>query len=122
MIKTILVIATIFSILIFILFSTTNFKQLVVASQYNDTKNPIHIKENKYKDRYCNMTIKDIKYSAQAILENHTTLFFDDIGCLVLWLNSQEKQEEILLWVWAKDTNKYINAKKLGIAKLRKLQ
>ena len=112
MLKKILIIFSIFTILIIILFSTSSFKQLTVVTQNNHTKQPIQIKSSQYKDRFCNMTIKDITYSAQVVLPNNDTLFFDDIGCLVLWLKDQPNKEKIVLWVWAKDVNRYIDAKK----------
>jgi hypothetical protein len=110
--KKILIIFGLFAILVFALFSTTDFKQSIVVIQYNLTKQPIKLIPNKYKDRYCNMTIKDLSYSAQAILPNNDTLFFDDVGCMVLWLDTQTNKNNIILFVWAKDTNKYIKAKK----------
>jgi hypothetical protein len=111
MLRVVLVILAIFSALILILFSTTDFKQLTVVEKNNISKQAIKIESNLYKDRYCNMTIKDVKYSAQAILENNDTLFFDDIGCLILWLDTQKKKNNITLWVWAEDINKYIDAR-----------
>ncbi len=56
------------------------------------------------------MTISDISYSAQVVLPNNDTLFFDDIGCLVLWLEGQKQKNEMILWVYSKD--RYIDAKK----------
>ena len=112
MLKKLLIIFSIFIVLVLILFSTTSFEQSIVVVQNNHKKEPILITPHKYKDRFCNMTIEDTTYSAQVVLENEDTLFFDDIGCLVLWLNEQSNKEKIVLWVWAKDTNKYIDAKK----------
>jgi hypothetical protein len=111
MFKIALVIGSIFSILIFLLFSTSDFKQLIVVKQNNISKQAINIEANKYKDRYCNMTIKEVNYSAQAILENNDTLFFDDIGCLILWLDTQKNKDNLTLWIWAQDTKQYINAR-----------
>ena len=31
---------------------------------------------------------------------------------MVLWLEEQKSKNDIVLWVWAKDINKYINARK----------
>ncbi len=112
MFKKTLIIFSIFTIIIIILFSTTSFKQSIVVVQNNHKKEAILITPHKYKDRFCNMTIEDITYSAQVVLENNDTLFFDDIGCLVLWLKDQPNKEKIVLWVWAKDKKKYINALK----------
>ncbi|MCK5110498.1 MAG: hypothetical protein KAQ94_03180 [Arcobacteraceae bacterium] len=115
MIKKISIIFVFFILLVIILFSTSSFEQSTVVVQNNHTKQPISITPDKYKDRFCNMTIKDVTYSAQVVLENEDTLFFDDIGCLVLWLQEQSKtsleKDKIVLWVWAKDENKYIDAR-----------
>ena len=112
MFKKIIIIISFFIILLLLLFSTTDFKQSIVVSQDNNSKNAIIMKSNQYTDRYCNMSIDDISYSAQAILPNDDTFFFDDAGCMILWFNDQKSQENIVLWIWARDTNKYINAKK----------
>ncbi len=112
MLKKTLIIFCIFITLIIILFSTTSFEQSIVVVQNNHKKEPISITPYKYKDMFCNMTIEDITYSAQVVLENKDTLFFDDIGCLVLWLQNKPNKEKFILWVWAKDKNKYIDALK----------
>ena len=112
MFKVILVIASIFLTLTAILFSTTNFQQQIVVEKNNTLKQAIDLKPQKYKDRYCNMTINDIDYSAQAILANNDTLFFDDIGCLINWLHKQTNQRNIKLFIYAKDTKHYIDIKK----------
>jgi copper chaperone NosL len=120
MFKVIIPIGSIFLVLVIVLFSTTNFNQLIVVSQNNITKKPINLKPNKYKDRYCNMTISDINYSAQVVLLNNDTLFFDDIGCLVLWLKNQKQKKDFILWVWAKDSNRYINAREAWYSQTEK--
>ena len=112
MIKKLLTIFLFFIFLVIILFSTSSFEQSIVVHQHNDSKQAINIKNHLYKDRFCNMTIKNITYSAQAVLPNKDTLFFDDIGCLVLWLESQSIKDDIILWVYAKDKYKYIDARK----------
>ena len=111
MIKNIIIILGLFGLLVFGLFSTTNFKKSIVVAQNNISKKPILIKPNQYTDRYCNMNIKDLRYSAQAILHNNDTFFFDDPGCMISWLKEQSNSEDIILWVWARDIDKYINAK-----------
>lgn len=112
MIKKIVRIFIFFFLIIIILFSTTSFKQSTVVVQHNHKKEPINIVAHKYKDRFCNMDIEDITYSAQAILINNDTIFFDDIGCLILWLEEQTRKDKIVLWVWARDAGIYIDATK----------
>lgn len=112
MFKKLLIIFIFFILLVVILFSTSSFEQSKVVVQNNHNKQPIEMIPNQYTDRFCNMKIEDISYSAQVVLQNNDTLFFDDIGCLILWLNEQTNQDKIILWVWAKDTNQYIDARK----------
>ena len=120
MLKKTLIIFTLFILLILALFSTSNFEQLVVVQPNNFAKNPIAMTPNRYKDRFCNMTITDMNYSSQAILPNGNTLFFDDVGCLVLWLQTQPLPKDIELWIWAKDKAKYIYAKEAWYAPYEK--
>ena len=112
MLKKFFMIFIFFILILLLLFATTSFKQSIVVVPNNHKKSPIKLEIDKYKDRFCNMDIKDLKYSAQAILPNGDTLFFDDIGCLILWLKSQKNKKKIVLWVWGKDKNNYINARK----------
>ena len=111
MIEKIAVISVLFILIVIILFSTTDFERSVVVHTNNSSKLPIEITPGKYKDRFCNMTIEKIEYSAQAVMSDNNTLFFDDVGCMVLWLNEQRSPDDIVLWVWAKDAKKYINAR-----------
>jgi len=120
MIKKTLVIFTLFILLLLGLFSTSNFEQLIVVQPNNHAKKPIDMIPNRYKDRFCNMTIADINHSSQAILPNGDTLFFDDVGCLVLWLQTQPIPTEIVLWIWAKDGEKYIPAQEAWYARHEK--
>ena len=52
----------------------------------NDTHKIIEIKANEYPCAECNMVIEHLAYIAQVSLDNGDTYFFDDIGCVVLWL------------------------------------
>jgi hypothetical protein len=112
MIKKLFIFIIVICILLGILFSTSDFKQLVVVTQNNSEKKPLDIESNKYTDRYCNMKIIDIRYTAQAIMPNNDTFYFDDIGCLVSWLKDQRNKDQIVLWTWARDIDQYIDARK----------
>jgi hypothetical protein len=109
MIKKILIIIGLFVSLLLLLFSTTNFKKSIVVTQNNDNKQALTIKLGEYTDRYCNMSITKIEYSAQAIMPNNDTFFFDDVGCMISWLKEQKNNTNIILWVYAKDIKQYIH-------------
>jgi len=39
---------------------------------------------------YCKMLVSDKRYAAQVIDENGEHRFFDDIGCMVLWMDARK--------------------------------
>jgi len=48
----------------------------------------IEIKPKEYQCSECNMDIEDLRYIVELITRSGNTYFFDDIGCVVLWLKS----------------------------------
>jgi hypothetical protein len=63
------------------------------------------------------MDIEDMKYEAQIITKNGDTYFFDDIGCIVLWLeNHQIKVEKVITKTL--DTNRWIDVKKAWYSRI----
>ncbi|WP_200762502.1 hypothetical protein [Nitrosophilus alvini] len=60
----------------------------------------------------CTMQVGSKEHSAQAVFPNGRTYFFDDIGCMVLWLEKQKNPLDIKLWVYTDDTHRYIDARK----------
>jgi len=62
------------------------------GSKYVYTHNMEHkiikIKPKEYQCSECNMDIKDLDYIAELITQDGDTYFFDDIGCVVLWLKN----------------------------------
>ena len=85
----------------------------------NQSLKPMNIVPNKMLDPQCKMYIEDQKHSAQVILQDHRTYFFDDIGCMVLWLKDMDKKVLYFPYVFTEDTHRWIDAKqacyKIGI-------
>jgi hypothetical protein len=48
----------------------------------------VTIKPKEYQCSECNMDVEKLEYLAQLITVAGDTYFFDDIGCLVLWLEN----------------------------------
>jgi hypothetical protein len=59
----------------------------------------------------CATPIQTLEYSAQVVNTKGTTYFFDDIGCLCLWLNAHPDIDIKHIWVYTQDTKRYILAK-----------
>ena len=76
----------------------------------NDTHKIIEIKANEYPCAECNMVIENLAYTAQVSQDNGNTYFFDDIGCVVLWL---EKHPSDVVKVVTKtlDTDEWVAVK-----------
>ncbi len=81
---------------------------------YRDNKNlkPITIVPNKMQDPQCKMYIETQKHSAQVIMQDHKTYFFDDAGCMVLWLKDLGTKMKYYPYVFSEDTDKWIDATK----------
>ena len=54
----------------------------------NTAHKVIDIKPKEYQCSECNMDVEDLDYMAEIITEEGNTFFFDDIGCVVLWLKN----------------------------------
>jgi hypothetical protein len=71
----------------------------------------ISIKPKEYQCSECSMDIEELDYLAELIAKNGNTYFFDDIGCLVLWLKNHNPDTKAML-TKTLDTHKWIDVKK----------
>jgi len=110
MIKSIFAFALLGSILAVLVLSVDVKEDLIVLSYHNVEKKPLEIPLDKYACSECGTPIRSLFNSAQAITSDGTTYFFDDIGCLCLWLNRQKDKDSVIVWVYTEDTEHYILA------------
>ena len=54
--------------------------------------------------------IADNNYTAQAIMPNGDIYFFNDITNSFIWYMAQKSKDKIKLYVYSRDTNRYILA------------
>jgi len=71
----------------------------------------IDVKPKEYQCSECNMDVEDLGYMAEIITEGGNTYFFDDIGCVVLWLKNHSPKISKMV-TKARDTGKWIDAKR----------
>ena len=64
-----------------------------------------------YQDTQCGMTIDHLEDSAQAAAPEGRTWFFDDVGCLALWLKTNKLRDKMNLWVYTRDTQSWIDGR-----------
>lgn len=76
----------------------------------NMAQEAIAIKSKEYQCSECNMDVEILDYAAQIIDKNGNTYFFDDIGCVVLWLENHKTHLAVML-TKTLDTHLWINVK-----------
>lgn len=83
----------------------------------NKSFQAIDIKEKEYRCIHCNMFVKKLDYATQAVKSNGDTYFFDDIGCMVKWLDNNADSIE-KLYVRTVDTHLWIEASKAHYSRI----
>ncbi len=78
----------------------------------NVEKKPIEIFPHAYLCSMCKMEIDKKRFSAQVVNDEGKTRFFDDIGCMALWLDGQPFKDGAAIWVYALDTGRWIDGRK----------
>ena len=103
----IVLLLTILSIISYALF-TQNDPISIVRGNYS--YKPIPFRLENTNDIVCKMIIHTYQGSCQAITKEGDSYFFNDIGCMMSWIEGQKNQKNIKLWVYTKDTNRWIDA------------
>jgi len=78
----------------------------------NKEAKPLPIQLNKTNDTQCAMLIKSEENAAEVVAPDGRTWFFDDPGCMVLWLKDKPFKDQAKLWVHTIDTKTWIDARK----------
>lgn len=106
-----------FSLIGIIFFSMSKSQQMVVVQSGNIDAKPLEIKLGHFQDSDCGMVIKSLEYASQIVNKDGKTWFFHDHGGMAKWLESKEFKNDAIVWVWAKDTKKWIDGKKAWYSK-----
>lgn len=96
----------------FIIVSNHNSAKTVVVVEGNLDKKALDIVLGQYQDSDCGMNIDDITYASQVIAQNGKTWFFHDHGGMINWLKDKEFADNVVIWVYAKDTHQWIDGYK----------
>ena len=85
------------AIVMLLFFSLANQSGPKFIERGNTAHKPITILPKTYQCSECNMVVEDLDYMAEVVREDGVTYFFDDIGCVVLWLESNKLENPTLL-------------------------
>lgn len=105
------IVLVIMSIIAVVFISMAENKQPVSIVKNNIEKKPLPLKVNFTNDAYCKMLITTKRNSMQVVSPDGKTWFFDDPGCMVLWLQDKPFKADAKLWVYTIDTKQWIDAK-----------
>jgi nitrous oxide reductase accessory protein NosL len=86
-------------------------ERIEVYKSGNKSGEPLEFKKGEVQCVKCTMALEGKEHSAQAVLPDGKTYFFDDPGCLALWI-VDKKLDGVRLWVYTDDTHRYIDARK----------
>ena len=110
--KAISIIVGIIVLIVTLFLSLSDKQQMVTLKTANFEKKPLPIVLNHYQDSECGMVIDSLEYVSQVIAPNGNTWFFHDHGGMVSWLNRKSFKNEATIWVYAKDSKKWLMAEK----------
>jgi len=105
------VFAMVIAVMITLLLSLGSDQGAKYVYKNNTAHKIIEIKPKEYQCSECNMNIDDLNYMIELIAQNGNTYFFDDIGCVVLWLQKNTPKINKLV-VKTLDTHEWIDAHK----------
>jgi len=83
----------------------------------NTAYKSINIEAKEYSCAKCKMDVKALDYATQVVTKNGDTYFFDDIGCMLLWLKSH-RENVVKTYVRTLDTHRWIEAEKAHYSRI----
>lgn len=105
------IVGMLISVIVVIFMSLAKNQHMTVIQEGNLDRLPIDMQLNKYQDSDCGMVIEDLEYASQVVSRDGKTWFFHDHGGFIHWLQDKSFKDDVVIWVMAKDTHKWINAK-----------
>jgi hypothetical protein len=100
------------SILIVLLVSLGDENGVKYIYKGNTEHKVIPFQSKEYRCSDCSMDVEDLHYAAELITQEGDTYFFDDIGCVVLWLQKHAKaKKNAKIFTQTLDTHQWIDAK-----------
>ncbi len=106
-----LIILTILGIAAVVFVSMAKNDQPITIIKGNTERKALPLKVNLTNDSYCKMRITKERNALQVVAPDGNTWFFDDPGCMVLWLKDKSFKDKAKLWVHSLDTKRWIDAK-----------
>ncbi len=112
MVSKIVSLIVIISVIVIIFVSLSSKQNMVVVYEGNLEKKPVDIVLGHFHDSDCGMPVEDINYASQVISRTGKTWFFHDHGGMAHWMQDKDFKDDLVIWVWAIDSQKWIDGRK----------
>jgi len=107
-----LITLAVIGVIVAMFLSVENKDKITLKMSGNTKQEAIDIIPHKMQDPHCMMILNSQNHSAQATSPSGNTWFFDDIGCLILWIEDKSFKEKATLYAFSADSKKWIDARK----------
>ena len=86
--------------------------QPVTVLTGNTAMKPLPIKIGRTNDPQCAMLLKSERNALEVVAPDGRTWFFDDPGCMILWIEKKPFRDQAKIWVHTIDTKRWVDARK----------
>lgn len=109
--------AVVIAVIVILLLSLGSEEGARYVYKGNTAYQAIPIQSKEYQCSECSMDVENLDYVAQLITKGGDTYFYDDIGCVVLWLENHTVDVQIIL-TKTLDTHQWIDATKAWYSRI----
>lgn len=87
------------------------FVMLVLTACGNEAYEPRDVNPEIDVCKICNMSVTSVDYAAQVVLKNKDTLVFDDLGCLMAYIEQNGESDIGAAYIRDTNSSKWLNIK-----------
>lgn len=106
-----LVVLALIVVIVAVFLSRAKEQQMVTVYEGNLKQLPLAIKLGHYQDTQCGMPVQHLRDSVQVSAEDGKSWFFDDVGCMALWIRNKPFMAEAKIWVYTRDTEEWLDGR-----------
>ncbi|MEA3373001.1 MAG: hypothetical protein U9Q62_04845 [Campylobacterota bacterium] len=107
----ILIVFALIAVIVAVFLGRAKEQQMLTVYEGNLKQLPVEIKLGHYQDTQCGMPVEQLGDSCQVSAPDGKTWFFDDVGCMALWIENKSFIDEAKIWVYSRDTDGWIDAR-----------
>jgi len=104
------VVLILITIVLSIIISMDSVQQMTVVYAGNEEKQPLVMTQDHFQCSECGMVIQDLRFASQVIAADGKTWFFDDHGCMAVWVKQVNFQEEPKIWLRDLNSGEWVDA------------